>query len=59
MLDKHPEIDVLDIATGDYTHHVIAKMAAERKVHVLVEKPMAPTLPRRHHRQLQEEWRSL
>lgn len=45
MLDKHPEIDVLDIATGDYTHHVIAKMAAERKVHVLVEKPMAPTLP--------------
>ncbi|MEM7130038.1 MAG: Gfo/Idh/MocA family oxidoreductase [Chloroflexota bacterium] len=44
MLDRHPDTDVLDIATGDYTHHVIAKMAAERKVHVLVEKPMAPTL---------------
>ena len=45
MLDKHPDISVVDIVTGDPTHHGIAKMIAERGRHVMVEKPMALTLP--------------
>lgn len=45
MLDKHKGIDVVDICTGDYEHHKVAKIAAERKMHPMVEKPMAPTLP--------------
>ena len=44
MLEKHSDIDVVDISTGDYEHHTVAKMAAERKMHPIVEKPMAPTL---------------
>ena len=44
MLEKHSDIDVVDISTGDYTHHPIAKMVAEHKMHPIVEKPMAPTL---------------
>ena len=44
MLEKHSDIDVVDISTGDYEHHTIAKMAAEHKMHPIVEKPMAPTL---------------
>ena len=44
MLEKHSDIDVVDISTGDYTHHPIARMVAEHKMHPIVEKPMAPTL---------------
>lgn len=44
MLEKHSDIDVVDISTGDYEHHTIAKLAAEHKMHPIVEKPMAPTL---------------
>ena len=44
MLEKHSDIDVVDISTGDYTHHPIAKIVAEHKMHPIVEKPMAPTL---------------
>ncbi|MDE0688600.1 MAG: Gfo/Idh/MocA family oxidoreductase [Candidatus Poribacteria bacterium] len=44
MLEKHSDIDVVDISTGDYEHHTIAKIAAEHKMHPIVEKPMAPTL---------------
>ena len=44
MLEKHSDIDVVDISTGDYEHHTVAKIAAERKMHPIVEKPMAPTL---------------
>ena len=44
MLDKHSDIDVVDISTGDYTHHPLAKMVAEHRMHPIVEKPMAPTL---------------
>ncbi|MXV82030.1 Gfo/Idh/MocA family oxidoreductase [Candidatus Poribacteria bacterium] len=44
MLEKHSNIDVVDISTGDYEHHTIAKIAAEHKMHPIVEKPMAPTL---------------
>jgi len=44
MLEKHSDIDVVDISTGDYEHHTVARMAAERKMHPIVEKPMAPTL---------------
>ena len=45
MMKKHKDIDVIDICTGDYTHHSLAKMAAEHKMHPIVEKPMAITLP--------------
>ncbi len=45
MLGRHPNIDVVDITTGDYTHHTLAKIVAEHKMHPIVEKPMAPTLP--------------
>ncbi|MCH8293564.1 Gfo/Idh/MocA family oxidoreductase [Candidatus Poribacteria bacterium] len=45
MLEKHKDIDVVDIATGDYTHHSVAKIVAEHKMHPIVEKPMCPTLP--------------
>ena len=45
MLEKHKDIDVVDICTGDYTHHSVAKMVAEHKIHFIVEKPMALTLP--------------
>ena len=44
MLEKHSDIDVVDISTGDYTHHPLAKIVAEHKMHPIVEKPMAPTL---------------
>jgi len=39
------DMDFVDICTGDYTHHVIAKLAAEHGKHMLIEKPMAITLP--------------
>ena len=45
MLEKHKDIDVVDICAGDYEHHKVAKIAAEHKMHPIVEKPMAPTLP--------------
>ena len=45
MLDRHPDILVVDIVTGDPTHHTLACHVAEREKHVLVEKPMALTLP--------------
>ena len=45
MLEKHKDIDVVDICTGDYEHHTVAKIVAEHKMHPIVEKPMAPTLP--------------
>ena len=44
MLEKHKDIDVVDICAGDYEHHTVAKIAAEHKMHPIVEKPMAPTL---------------
>ena len=34
----------MDIAAGDYTHHSVAKIVAEHKMHPIVEKPMSPTL---------------
>ena len=44
MLGKHKDIDVVDVCAGDYEHHTVAKIAAEHKMHPIVEKPMAPTL---------------
>ena len=44
MLEKHKDIDVVDVCAGDYEHHTVAKIAAEHKMHPIVEKPMAPTL---------------
>ena len=45
MLDRHKDILAVDIVTGDPTHHSIARLAAEHGRHVMVEKPMAVTLP--------------
>ena len=45
MLETHPDIMAVDIVTGDPTHHGIAKLIAEHGKHVMVEKPMAMTLP--------------
>lgn len=45
MLDRHKDIQVVDIVTGDPSHHVLACQLAERGKHVMVEKPMALTLP--------------
>ena len=45
MLDKHKDILVVDVVAGDPTHHVLGRMVAEHGKHVMVEKPMAVTLP--------------
>ena len=45
MLEKHPDIMVVDVITGDPLHHVLARLIAEHGKHVMVEKPMALTLP--------------
>lgn len=45
MLDKHADILVVDIVAGDPTHHTLACLFAEHGKHVMVEKPMALTLP--------------
>ena len=39
-----PELNVLDIAAAAAVHHSIAEVAAEAGLHVLCEKPMAPTV---------------
>jgi predicted dehydrogenase len=44
MLEKQPDIQAVDIVTGDPTHHGIAKLIADHGKHVMVEKPMAMTL---------------
>ena len=45
MLDKHKDILVVDVVTSDPLHHVLARQVAEHGKHVIVEKPMAMTLP--------------
>ncbi|MCY3871051.1 MAG: Gfo/Idh/MocA family oxidoreductase [Gemmatimonadetes bacterium] len=45
MLEKHPDIMAVDVITGDPLHHVLARLIAEHGKHVMVEKPMALTLP--------------
>ena len=45
MLDRHPDIQAVDIVTGDPSHHALGKLLAEKGKHVMVEKPMALTLP--------------
>ncbi|MCE2425182.1 MAG: Gfo/Idh/MocA family oxidoreductase [Pseudomonadales bacterium] len=45
MLDRHKDILVVDVVAGDPTHHVLGRMVAEHGKHVMVEKPMAVTLP--------------
>lgn len=44
MLRKE-ELDVIDICTPHFTHHTLAKTAAENGKSVIVEKPIAITLP--------------
>lgn len=38
-------LDVVDIVTPVETHHLMAKLAAEHGVHMLIETPLAPTRP--------------
>ena len=45
MLEMHKDIVAVDVVTGDPTHHSIARLVAEHGRHVMVEKPMAMTLP--------------
>ena len=45
MLEKHPDIMAVDVITGDPLHHVLGSLIAEHGKHVMVEKPMALTLP--------------
>lgn len=45
MLEKHPDIMAVDVIVGDPLHHVLGRLIAEHGKHVMVEKPMALTLP--------------
>jgi len=45
MLKKQKNIDVVDICTPHFNHHVLGKIAAEHGKHVFVEKPLSLTLP--------------
>lgn len=45
MLDRHKDIMAVDIVTGDPTHHALARLVAAHGRHLMVEKPMAVTLP--------------
>ena len=45
MLDKNKDLDAVCIVTSDPLHHLLGSQVAERGVHVMVEKPMAMTLP--------------
>jgi len=45
MLKEHREIEIVDICTAHWNHHIVGKLAAENGSHVIVEKPMALTLP--------------
>ena len=45
MLDRDRNIQVVDVVTADPLHHVLACQVAEAGRHVIVEKPMALTLP--------------
>ena len=58
MLEKHRNIDVVDVCAGDYEHHVVAKIAAEHKMHPIVEKTDGThaSLLRCDHQLLQEKW---
>lgn len=45
MLKKEKNLDVIDICTSHWSHHTLGKIAAENGKHVVVEKPIAMTLP--------------
>lgn len=45
MLERHKDVLAVDIVTGDPSHHALARLVAEHGRHVLVEKPLAVTLP--------------
>jgi len=42
LLQKHPEIEVVDIITDVFTHPQFVHLAAKYKKHVICQKPMAP-----------------
>ena len=39
-----PDLDIVDIVSAAATHHLIAQIAAEAGLHIMCEKPMAPTI---------------
>ncbi|MBP94502.1 hypothetical protein CMK18_00970 [Candidatus Poribacteria bacterium] len=44
MLDKHPEIDCVDICTLHSEHHGLATQALQAGKHVIIEKPLGITM---------------
>jgi len=44
MLDKHPDLDCVDICTLHRAHHTTAVPCLEADKHVIIEKPMAITM---------------
>lgn len=44
MLEKEKKIEIIDICTWAWNHHIIGKLAAEAGKHILIEKPIAITL---------------
>jgi D-apiose dehydrogenase len=44
LLQKHPEIDVIDIITDVDTHAAFVALGAKYDKHVICQKPMAPSL---------------
>jgi uncharacterized protein (TIRG00374 family) len=43
-LIEHEPLDFCDICTPPFTHRALVELAAARKLHVVCEKPIAPTL---------------
>lgn len=45
MLEKEKKIEIVDICTWAWNHHITGKLTAEMGRHIIIEKPMAITLP--------------
>lgn len=44
MLDRAGRLDFIDIVTRSETHWPLVRMAAQRKLHILCQKPLAPSM---------------
>ena len=45
MLDKEPDLDIVDICVAPIYHHMIAYDVAQRGININLEKPISMTLP--------------